>query len=102
MQRTDDVIPHAFLVDVVRGSATITVRFVGELDAAAATSAHHVAQRALATSDAPTLVLDLTDVVFCDSSGLQSLLIIRREAAAAGRHVAFTAARRPVRRVFEL
>ncbi len=70
------------------------VELSGEIDL----HTRHVLQEALRTVDADSpVVIDLTDVTFMDSAGLQVLLTTRRRAA-----VTIRGARPFVHRVFEL
>ncbi|RKT54817.1 STAS domain-containing protein [Saccharothrix australiensis] len=74
---------------------------VGVLDPA--TSAR-IADRAVAllTAGARVLVLDLSGVTFCDSSGLGAMLSVWRRARALGAGVAFAAVPSPLSRRFEV
>jgi anti-anti-sigma factor len=74
---------------------------IGELDATTAT----VLGDALADQAsrvAGTVELDLGEVSFIDSSGLQSVTGALRDLRAAGRDLVVVAASRPVRRIFEV
>jgi anti-anti-sigma factor len=51
---------------------------------------------------AAMLVVDMTETVFCDSSGIQMLLRAHRRATAAGTELRVATSSRSVRRVLEL
>jgi anti-anti-sigma factor len=51
---------------------------------------------------AAMLVVDMTETVFCDSSGVQMLLRAHRRATAAGTELRVATSNRSVRRVLEL
>ena len=88
--------------DDIRAEESLPLRLVGELDASTIEHMTEVARRALSKSVGVSLVVDITDLVFCDSSGLRALMAIRRAALQAHRAVLFSDARPIVRRVFEL
>src|SRR5260370_19833205 len=52
--------------------------------------------------DAPTMILDFTNVPYLDSSGLGSLVSACTTCAKAGRRMALTGVNKRVRRVFEI
>lgn len=57
---------------------------------------------AVRREDAPTMILDFTDVPYLDSSGLGSLVSACTSYAKSGRRVALTGVNQRVRRVFEI
>ncbi|GGN28856.1 anti-sigma factor antagonist [Lentzea pudingi] len=75
--------------------------FIGELDSSAAPAAHDaIKQLPLGTGD--QLVIDLTDLTFCDSSGIAALIAARDFAGKAGGMIALAAVPRHLSRVFGL
>ncbi|MCX5215830.1 STAS domain-containing protein [Kitasatospora sp. NBC_00240] len=61
------------------------VEAAGELDLAGAPILHTAIHRALASRPAsPKLVIDLAAVTFCDSTGIDALLLARTEAGRQG------------------
>lgn len=69
----------------------------GELDVASCDDLH----RALATS-ARSVIVDLSELTFCDSSGVAALVTAKRQAEATGRCFSLVKPSPTVRRVFEL
>jgi anti-sigma B factor antagonist len=57
---------------------------------------------AVRREDAPTMILDFTDVPYLDSSGLGSLVSACTSYAKSGRRVALTGVNQRVRKVFEI
>ena len=62
-----------------RGDGHVVLAVTGDLDIASAAAFRDVGLRALGI-DPVTLVLDLTDVPFIDSSGIAVLVLLRRKA----------------------
>ncbi|MET9952218.1 STAS domain-containing protein [Streptomyces sp. NPDC006339] len=93
--------PERFRVDVRTVGASEVLTPVGELD-------HHTAELLRAPLDRALdegrtrLVLDCSQLEFCDSTGLNVLLGARLRAEAAGGGVHLVAMRPPVARVFEI
>jgi anti-anti-sigma factor len=73
----------------------------GELDVAVARAVVEQGTAALAASGG-TLVVDLIDVTFMDSSALGALVTIRNNAVALGRAVVVRNAQPAARRIFEI
>jgi len=91
--------PPAFSAQAERrdGASLVTAR--GELDLAVADELSAV----LDSAQAPTLVLDLRDVTFIDSSGLSVIVAAHQRARAAGARFALVVTRpSPVHRLLEL
>ncbi len=65
----------------------LTVRVKGELDLDSGPRLREHLAAELAHRDASQLVLDLTDVTFCDSSGLGALVATQRRARLLDRHL---------------
>ena len=61
------------------------VRLIGELDVDSAQRSGASLDSAVNTAVQPTLVLDLSELSFCDSSGVRALLALHRLATDAGR-----------------
>jgi anti-anti-sigma factor len=86
--------------EVTREHGQVVVHLRGELDLGSAP--------ALSASLRPfergerTVVVDLSDLTFCDSSGLTALIRFRNHAAEYGTRVALRSPRPAVKRVFEL
>jgi anti-sigma B factor antagonist len=57
---------------------------------------------AVRREDAPTVILDLADVPYLDSSGLGSLVSACTSCAKSGRRMALTGVNQRVRKVFEI
>ncbi|MGQ0825485.1 MAG: STAS domain-containing protein [Actinomycetota bacterium] len=91
----------AFLVDLASIDGCQVVRFVGELDLVAAERAERVSDGALTAGSGP-LVLDLSELTYCDSCGIRVLLGLRAKAASAGRTVVLRRPHPLVRRVLEM
>jgi anti-anti-sigma factor len=70
----------------------------GELDMDTAVDVDYAVQRCLLAA-LPVLLLDLTDISFCDSSGLNALIQANRQATAAGGAVHLVAPRPRMARV---
>lgn len=89
-------------VDVARaGGGTVVCRLAGDLDLGSLAPVRAALDGAL-EAGARLLVVDLAEVGFCDSSGLNLLLQVRIEAEQAGIEVRLAALTRQVARVFEL
>ena len=89
-------------VSTQRRDQTVTVGVAGEIDLAAGAAVEAAIMAALADQDVDTVVVDLTEVTFLDSSGISVLLKARR--AADDRAVTYRAvgADGIVRKVLEL
>jgi anti-sigma B factor antagonist len=73
----------------------------GELDITTAPRMISALNEAIADMSAP-LVVDLTDVVFMDSTGLALLINARRRVVRRGQGFAISCPRRAIARVFEI
>jgi anti-sigma B factor antagonist len=80
------------------GSSFCTVRLSGELDLVSADDV----RAAIIASTSATVVVDLTELEFLDSSGLSALITARRRVEAGGSRVLLRGARGAARRVFEV
>jgi anti-sigma B factor antagonist len=90
-----------FCVDLLQRDGQVLVHLAGELDLATATRAELAVRLALARS-CGRLVLDLSELRFCDSSGLRALLHMQDDATAEGRDFVVHRPSPAVRRVLEL
>ena len=91
----------AFRTDTCRnGSNSATVRLIGELDIASTGAAW----RAVEQLDAGIrqIVLDLSDLTYCDAAGVGFLLAAQRKARTTGRELIVRHPSRPVRRVLAI
>lgn len=94
----DEVVPFSVAPD-----AELPARLVaaGELDATTAPVLREAIE-ALETGEEPVIVLDLTEVTFIDSSGLQAITSSLRRLRGEGRQLQVAGASRSVRRIFEV
>ena len=96
---TDDLPP--FSVSVMETPEGPVVMPHGELDMATADEAEQVAL-ALVTSEQPSLTIDLSDVTFCDSAGVNALVRLRKVCHEAGGKLTVSNPRPNVRQVLDL
>ena len=90
-----------FTVDVAREADRIRIALRGELELATVDQAHEaLALPGLRPSD--TVVLDLSDVTFIDSTGLRFLLLADRSAQEKGWRLQIVPAPPEVQRIFKL
>ena len=90
-----------FQVDTQSGQGTARIRLEGELDLAAVPTFEDHLRRVEA--DRPeTIVLDLSELTFMDSSGLRAIVLADERARAHRRRLAIVPGPPPVRRVFEI
>ena len=90
----------AFSCTLATADGHAVVHLVGELDMASVPELRaHVEPLA---AEWPTVVLDLSRLEFCDSSGLHAFLTLSRHCEEHGTRLVLRAMTRPVRRVFEL
>jgi anti-anti-sigma factor len=84
--RDDLVHSDAFFVDASRVADTHVLRFVGELDLQFAVEARNTSIAALpdTTTVPAVLVLDLSELTFCDASGIGAIVQLAHAAAARG------------------
>jgi anti-anti-sigma factor len=98
-------VAETFLVDYARENSTAVVRFIGELDMAAASRAEEAGIAALSKLSADEhspLVIDVSELTFCDTSGLKAMLAIRAEADRVGRSVTLRRPSAMLRRTLEI
>jgi anti-anti-sigma factor len=92
----------AFRLTVTALDHGARIEVLGELDIASAPELEAELLRRLADPACREVVLDLRPVTFIDSSGLRSLLVAEREAAATGRRLRVIPGTGQVLRVIEL
>ncbi len=92
------MIPQAFRMEVDDdGTGAAVLGLFGDLDLVSA----EAVQQALVALARSTVVADLTNLEFIDSSGLSALLRARRRIEEAGHRLEIRGARGATRRVFE-
>ncbi|GIH98467.1 STAS domain-containing protein [Planobispora takensis] len=83
-------------------SDAIIIELGGELDVDSAPTLREHLGRVWELSGVPALVLDLTDLVFCDTAGLGELVRAFKRSQARGVRLVLTGVAGPMRRVLEL
>jgi anti-anti-sigma factor len=78
------------------------VALSGELDVAGAALLEHELDRVAADHDPKSLVLDLRELEFMDSTGLRLMVLADDRARAEGRHLHLVRGKPDVQRVFEI
>jgi anti-anti-sigma factor len=91
-----------FSVEVHLGDDCLRVSVIGELDIATEPKLVESARESILTSDAPTVVVDLTLVSFIDSSGLRGVLMCRDAAQERGLALVLAVKDGPVRRLLDV
>lgn len=91
---------EALLVDFEKAPPALYVDLVGPLDLDA--GRHLDVLRCLPLANVTMIVLDLSEVDFCDSSGVQALVDVRDRQRRAGRQVWIPRLTTPVRCLLEL
>jgi anti-sigma B factor antagonist len=94
--------PATFDIDVTTEGDTILATLTGELDLTARDAVVEALVRPLSHDGASRLVVDMSGVTFCDSSGLGALLDVRRVAGDAGVAMVLRAVTRQVARLLDL
>jgi len=89
------------IVEVVPSEGCVTVRLVGELDLSTAALVREAALAAM-RQHLPVIRVDLSGVIFMDSTGLEALLATRRRAALEGGQLALVNPGRYVMRLLEI
>jgi anti-anti-sigma factor len=80
----------------------VQLAVVGEIDMATADQLQVAIGEAVARAHTATVVIDLTDVTFCDSVGIGTLVRAHVEAARQGTVVRISNPQRQIRRVLEI
>ena len=90
-----------FCVDLTKMNGQTVVRFIGELDIAQVETAETQARSALSNGHTGPLIIDVSELTFCDSSGVRILLSLEAAAEQRGRDFLLRHPRRAVRLVIE-
>jgi anti-sigma B factor antagonist len=99
---SDFQMPEAFSVRTERHGDAAVVVPTGELDLATAPALETALARAFHAAGAGSVVLDLRELEFIDSSGLRTLLTARRQAEEAGASFSLVAGHRGLERTLEI
>ncbi|MCX4776170.1 STAS domain-containing protein [Streptomyces sp. NBC_01264] len=100
MKDAQDRVPP---VEVEKQVPQVIVNIGGEMDIDRAPLLQGALHTLITQPDCPPeVVLDLTELTFCDSSGLNAILRARLTAEAHGRHVTLHAPNRQVTKLLEL
>jgi len=83
-------------------SSVRVIRLVGELDLDSAPRSRTVLDAAVTSASQPVVVLDLSQLTFCDSSGVRVLLALHRLAAGEHRELRIRDATAAVTQVLNL
>lgn len=94
--------PATFDIDVTTEGDTIVARLTGELDLTVRDAVVGALVPPMSQDAVSRLVVDMSGVTFCDSSGLGALLDVRRAAADAGVDMVLRAVGRQVARLLDL
>jgi anti-sigma B factor antagonist len=94
--------PATFDIDVTTDSGTIVAHLAGELDLTTRDAVVDALVPPLSANEASRLVVDMSGVTFCDSSGLGALLDVRRAAADADVAMVLRSVSRQVARLLDL
>lgn len=78
------------------------VHLVGELDVNTATGLREEVHRRVVSSPSPTLVLELSELTFCDARGLGTMVSAKKTAEAAGKQLLLVGPTPPMRRLLRL
>jgi anti-sigma B factor antagonist len=90
-------------IEVDTYDGTAVVRPYGEMDIARAADFRQALHDAMTATPPPNrLVVDLQNLLFCDSSGLNALVDARAAALAAGQHLSLAAPRKQFLRLLEI
>lgn len=82
------------------GNDSATVRLCGDLDIASAGAARRALEQV--DADIQQIVLDLSDITYCDAAGVRFLLTAQKQARTTGRDLVVRHPSRPVRRVLAI
>ncbi len=91
-----------FSGEAARRDGATVLRLTGDLDLAQADQLVERASAELRARPDGAMVLDCSDLEFCDSSGIRALLRIEQAAAEVGRPLIIRDPRRQLRRLLEL
>jgi anti-sigma B factor antagonist len=87
-------------IELAENGAALVIRIVGELDAASRRSIEPALLRAIPSG--ASVIIDLADLTFCDSSGVAMFIAAHEKAEAKNTALSFRHPQGPVRRVFEI
>ena len=87
-------------IEVSESGTALVLRIVGELDAASRNSIEPALLAAIVSAE--SVIVDLGELTFCDSSGVAMFIAAHQKASAEGTTLAVRNVLRPVRRVFEI
>jgi anti-sigma B factor antagonist len=76
----DGRLPPLVHVEAVRRDGVLIIRLSGELDCATQTAARHALDDSLADHPPPRMIVDLTQLDFCDCAGARVLKELQRAA----------------------
>ena len=95
---------ETFLAEYTTDNGIAVVRFVGELDMSNSSNAEEAGLAALTRldDDGSPIIFDVSELAFCDSSGLRALLAIAAKVASSGRQVTLHRPTSTLRRMLEL
>jgi anti-sigma B factor antagonist len=98
------IVAESFLVDYTTDDGIVVVRFVGELDMSNSPYAEEAGLAALPRldDDGSPIIFDVSELAFCDSSGLRALLVVAAKAASSGHQVTLRRPTSMLRRMVEL
>src|SRR3954470_20032423 len=88
------------LAEVASTGGRLVLRLVGELDVNTARHASDLMLAALQASDGGQLDVDLSALMFCDSTGAQTLMAVQRSARTRGGEVRLINAHERLWRIF--
>ncbi|MFE4258149.1 STAS domain-containing protein [Streptomyces sp. NPDC056883] len=90
-------------VEVEKDEQQVIVHVGGEMDIDQAPLLHEALRTLITQPDCPgEVVIDLTELAFCDSSGLNALLQARLTAEEHGRRITLHAPNRQIRKLLQL
>jgi len=97
-------VAETFLAEYTTDNGIAVVRFVGELDMSNSSNAEEAGLAALTRldDDGSPIIFDVSELAFCDSSGLRALLAIAAKVASSGRQVTLHRPTSTLRRMLEL
>jgi anti-sigma B factor antagonist len=96
-----DAVPRRYDgIEVSETGSSLVVRIVGELDLASRDSIETAVMAAVVS--APSVILDLGELTFCDSIGVAMFIAVHEKATAEGSALAIRNTRPQVERVFDI
>lgn len=98
---TDVAVPEFGIEDHTDADGHVTLRLSGELDTDSVSSLEHAAERHF-SSGAQAVTLDLSELLFIDSTGLAAVVLVARLCERDGRSLEIVPGPRAVQRLFEI